>query len=148
MSQCVSTCPFWHLQTHVSKNQGHSYKNTHNCGHYLCVSENIRIYVCMCIIATFLLLMAQRVTLVLPLGFLPQNFGSWEGPLNAVVLCCGITGLLIFCSSVELIMAESLNSTVLFTNNTSNVSELYERTPILPSVRKLSLMMTATTRRY
>ena len=42
-----------------------------------------------------------------------------------MVLCCNITGLFTLCSSVEPIMAESLNSTVLFTNNTSTVSELY-----------------------
>ena len=33
--------------------------------------------------------------------------------------------LFILCSSVELIMAQSLNSSVLFTNKSSNISELY-----------------------
>ena len=39
------------------------------------------------------------------------------------VLCCNITGLVY--SSVEIIKAESLNSTVLFTNNSSTISDLY-----------------------
>ena len=41
-----------------------------------------------------------------------------------MVLIWDTTGLFTLFSSVELIMAESLDSTVLFTNNTSNVSEL------------------------
>ena len=67
--------------------------------------------------------MPQRVSLELSFDFLPQNSGSWQGLV--MVICCDITGLFTLCSSVELIMAESLNSTVLLTNNTSNVSELY-----------------------
>ena len=123
MSQCVSICPFWHCLTQVSKNQVHFYKNTQSCCPYLCVSQNIRMCVCMCIIPTLLFLMAQKVTLVFAFGFLPQNSGSWQGLL--MVVCCVITGLFTVCSSVELVMVESLNSTVLFTNNISNVSELY-----------------------
>ena len=42
-----------------------------------------------------------------------------------MVLCCDTIGLIILCSSIKLIMAEILNSTVPFTKNTSNVSELY-----------------------
>ena len=42
-----------------------------------------------------------------------------------MVLCSDITGLFVLCSSVELIMPETLNSTLSFINNTSNVSELY-----------------------
>ena len=61
--------------------------------------------------------------------FLPQNSGSWQGLV--MVICYDITGLFILCSSVELIMEESLNSTVLLTNNTSNVSELYGKETIL-----------------
>ena len=42
-----------------------------------------------------------------------------------MVLCCDTIGLIILCPSIKLIMEEILNSTVPFTNNTSNVSELY-----------------------
>ena len=68
-------------------------------------------------------LMSQKVTSMLSFGFLGKNFGSWQDLL--MVLCQDTIGLFILFSSVELITAESLNSTVLFTNNTSNVSELY-----------------------
>ena len=45
--------------------------------------------------------------------------------IGIIALCSDISGLVIICSSVELTMAESLNSSVLFTNNSSNISELY-----------------------
>ena len=70
MSQCVSICSFWYWLIQVSKNQGHFYKDTQTCCYYLCVSQNIRMCVCMCIIPTHLFLMAQKVTLMLAFGFL------------------------------------------------------------------------------
>ena len=32
------------------------------------------------------LLVARRVTLVVAFGFLPQNFGRWQGPTNVTLL--------------------------------------------------------------
>ena len=63
---------------------------------------------------------------IVAFGFLPQNSGSWQRPVMVVmVVNCDLPGLITLFSSVELIMAESLNSTVLYTNNTSTISELY-----------------------
>ena len=32
--------------------------------------------------------MARRVTFVVAFGFLPQNFGRWRGPTNAILSFC------------------------------------------------------------
>ena len=78
---------------------------------------------CVCIIPTFLYLVARKSPYYLLLVFWLKSL--LDGRDLLMILCCDVTGLVIHCSSVELIKAESLNSTVLFTNNTSNVSELY-----------------------
>ena len=122
MSQCVSICPFWHCLIQVSKNQVHFYKNTELLPLPLCFSKykNVCVYVHYPNTSIFDF---SKSYLSVCFGFLPQNSGSWQGLL--MVVCCVITGLFTVCSSVELVMVESLNSTVLFTNNISNVSELY-----------------------